>query len=415
MRLVGTIAASILAMPIAFASGMAGYDELLSHKDFDVAASRLASDRAVAGPDRQYIEGVLANRAGNAVRSTALLAPIRKQGHLTAEREATMLQTLGDDYAKVGNYAQSADAYEELLRRFGNTLSERARRTASENAGVFGLLRTARPQELTSVAQQTISLTSNRLGLQEIPVRVGGKDESWVLDTGANISVLPLSTARALGLTISRGTTQTEGLTGDPVSVHAATIPDLQVGSAHFHNVAVLVTDDAALSAGGTQLRGVIGFPVLAALQRLTFRKESLTFGGTSPSGGSRMFLDEMTPLLAASVKGATHLYTLDTGANRTVLSTRYAQAYAAQLGKAQVGERQLTGVGGSRKVPSYVHVTTTLLVGGAAVQLQDIDVLRSGVGTEDDNFYGILGRDFLKQLKSYTISFSRMTFSAER
>ena len=175
-----------LAMPITLVSGAGEavkYDELLRHKDLDVAVSLRASDKAVTGSDRQYIEGVLANRAGDVMRSTALLAPLRKQVNLAAEREATMLQTLGDDYGKVGDYAQAADAYEELLRRFGNSLSPRARRTATENAGVFGLLRTAPSQEVTPITEQTIPLASNRLGLQEMPVSVGGKRRSpgfWI-------------------------------------------------------------------------------------------------------------------------------------------------------------------------------------------------------------------------------------------
>ena len=41
--------------------------------------------------------------------------------------------------------------------------------------------------------------------------------------------------------------------------------------------------------------------------------------------------------------------------------------------------------------------------------------VLRIEVGTEDGNLYGILGRDLMRQLASYTISSSGMTFSAGR
>ena len=44
---------------------------------------------------------------------------------------------------------------------------------------------------------------------------------------------------------------------------------------------------------------------------------------------------------------------------------------------------------------------------------LKDVDVLREPVGTDDDSFFGILGRDALKQLGSYTMDFGRMQFSA--
>ncbi len=289
------------------------YDVLLRQKDFLEAQAMLENDHAITTPERQYVQGVLANRSGAVARSLELLVPLRTAALSDPERETTVLQTLGDDYAKIGAYAESADAYGELIRRFGSLLSERVRKTAIEDVGVFDQLRSAPPQTVVLAGPQTVPLSTNRLGLQEMPVQVAGRDDSWVLDTGANLSTISLGVARALGLTLSSKAIQTEGLTGDPVDVHVAVLPELRIGKAIVRNVVVLVATDEALSAGGYSLHGIVGFPVLFALQRLTFSTNVLRLDDPlTAAPASRLFMDEMTPLISASAEGVAHLFTLD-------------------------------------------------------------------------------------------------------
>ena len=375
----------------------------------------LAQDQEITVSDRRYVEGVLANRAGAVARSLELLVPLRESGLANPEREATVLQTLGDDYAKIGAYAQSADAYGELLRRFGPSLPERVRKTALEDVAVFDLIRDAPPQTAALNGPQAIPLRTNRLGLQELQIQVGSKEDGWVLDTGANLSTISLSSAQSFGLTLSSKTIQTEGVSGDPVEVHVAVLPELVIEKAIIRNVVVLVAADKDLAAANYKIHGIVGFPVLAALGQLTFSADALRIGepAAAAAGTSKLFLDEMTPLIAATAGGVAHLFTLDTGAGRTVLSARYARAHAKDFSEATAGTRQLTGVGGSRAIRSYTHVTVRLAIAGMQVTLKDVDVLREAVGTDEDSFYGILGRDALRQFGTYTIDFGRMEFSA--
>jgi hypothetical protein len=95
--------------------------------------------------------------------------------------------------------------------------------------------------------------------------------------------------------------------------VHVAVLPELRIGKAIVRNVVVLVATDEALSAGGYSLHGIVGFPVLFALQRLTFSTNVLRLDDPlTAAPASRLFMDEMTPLISASAEGVAHLFTLD-------------------------------------------------------------------------------------------------------
>ena len=71
------------------------YDVLLRQKDFLEARAMLENDHAITTPERQYVEGVLANRSG---AGSALLGTARPPAHRGAERS----RARGDRSADAG-------------------------------------------------------------------------------------------------------------------------------------------------------------------------------------------------------------------------------------------------------------------------------------------------------------------------
>jgi hypothetical protein len=113
---------------------------------------------------------------------------------------------------------------------------------------------------------------------------VDGVRGSWLLDTGANFSVVTKSFAKRLGLRALPGFTQTtSGISGIENPLQVAVMPTLEMGGAELHNVVVLIFDDANLNVSlgkeAYQIQGIIGYPVFQALGVITFLHE----------GGSRL------------------------------------------------------------------------------------------------------------------------------
>src|SRR5262249_52968348 len=155
-------------------------------------------------------------------------------------------------------------------------------------------------------------------------------------DTGANFSTVSASFAKRLGLQVSKEAAQTQGITGAENPLHTAIVPELKIGGATVRNVVVLVLDDTNLNVatGKTtryQIHAILGYPVFRALQRITFTKDGHFLAGPdSPSGtgGARLYMKELTPLLACKLHGRTALFSFDTGASQTIFSNRYRQEF---------------------------------------------------------------------------------------
>ena len=400
------------------------YDQLIRAQDYLAATAALAQDTSLAGTDRNYVEGVLANRSGDVARSEALLAPLRQAAALNGERAQTALLTLADDATKQGAYGRALDAYQDVLQHFAESLPPRVRRQAEENAGLLKLLRDVPPPSVALAGPGSVPTDRNALGLPEIPVRVANKNVSWVVDTAANHSGITRSGAEELGLKLLPGSALTQGPGGGDVAVNVAVLPQLRIGTAVLQNVIVLVFNDKDLHIGGssflpwqgTQISGIVGFPELAALKRLTFGKDTLTFNGPPQPGGSRLFMAGITPVIAASTGGATHLYSLDNRAAATMLTQRYAAAYPASLADAPTETVELPSAGGAAaSIKAYTHVLVGFAVGGGDALLEGAMVAQEPLPTGANDFYGNFGRDLLGQFSRYTIDFEHMVFSANK
>ncbi len=99
------------------------------------------------------------------------------------------------------------------------------------------------------------------------------------------------------------------------------------------------------------QIGGIIGYPVPAALGRITFYNGTLGVDVcTRPVRGrdSNLFVDEQTLLTAARIGGTALLFTFDTGIPRTILTARYYREHTSDFPSERAHQHDLAGVGGT-------------------------------------------------------------------
>ena len=154
-----------------------------------------------------------------------------------------------------------------------------------DDAGVAHLLRGAPAQTITWQGPTRLKTERDTIGSMVTELNVNGVQEKWLLDTGANLSVVSRSFAARLGLKPLPGFGQTmSGLTRIENPLQVALLPDLQMGGASLHNVVVLIMDDANLNIKlpnqSYQINGIIGYPVFQSLGAITF----LQNGGSMPA-----------------------------------------------------------------------------------------------------------------------------------
>jgi hypothetical protein len=365
-----------------------------------------------------YYNGLLANHLNRAQQSVDLLEAVLPALEASNPvRAEVAVCTLADDFVKLSKYADASETY-AMAARIADSESHESLCHATRESARWALFRGAPAQVVVSGLPTIIRGTRDKLGLVHLPVMAGSYAGSWLLDTGANVTVIRRSAADRIGVQLSANAAAAQGSSGKSVGVHAGTIPELQIGKIVLRNVAVLVVEDADLNFPDAdyQIEGSLGLPVLAALGRVTLYADgSVVLGAkaTARAGASNhtLFFERSTPLVAADLGYGRQLFVVDTGAQGTILTSQF---FAQTKGTSQLGKMvtlDLAGAGGVGTMAAFGSQDLVANFGGACVPLNEAHILTSNTGSEDD-FYGVIGQDALRQVTSVTFDFVNMQFS---
>jgi clan AA aspartic protease (TIGR02281 family) len=259
-----------------------------------------------------------------------------------------------------------------------------------------------------------VALTANGLGSRDVTVTVNGVSAPWLVDTGAEITVVSGSLAQRIGLRPSQGQVTVHTTTG--VATGALAVVDrLHIGDAEVQNVPVLVLPDKALEIGDRPgIQAVLGLPVLVAFGRAAWLDAgaTLALGDAAPApspGNARLYWHEegigLPISKARGVRGAQ----LDTGANKTDLGApAHALLTPAIEASATFRHGKVGGAGGvvdtNEKV--YPHVALTVI---------DVPMVLNNVSLSEADAEGAarLGDDVVTRFSSLILDFDDMRVSA--
>jgi hypothetical protein len=398
----------------------AGLDALLQQRHYvELEHALVISESELPPSSLAYFRGVLENRINHVQKSVRLLAPLipalLKNSPVRAE---LALCTLADDYARSFRYGNAARFYAQAD-RLAEQQEKNSECGAGREASRWGLLSNARAQTVTTAGVFTVRGKRDALGLFQVSITSGDYTGSWIIDSGANISVIGRSLANKLGVKISTGSETAQGIAGLSVSIRTGVIPEIRLGPALLRHVAVLVVEDSDLSFPKFDYRieGSLGLPVLAALGRVTFHHDGrINFSPVEKAPNKGMdshnfFLERFTPLITADFGHGKQLFTLDTGTMGTVLS---AEFYEQDRGIANVNELdrlELSGAGGTLALPAYQVPSSVAKFGGSCARVKDLVILTEATGLPNE-FYGTIGESALSSFSSFTLDFQSMHFS---
>ncbi len=394
--------------------------------DVDVSEFRLQDLKASLetmqpGPERDYFAGILANRTGHLEKSIRLLnSALPSTRKSQPARAALALEALADDYNKSFRYGDAANTYDDLLAHFPGELEKERLQGTRDDAGLLHLLAGAPAQSIAWQGPTRLKTERNPIGSIVTELTVNGVQEKWLLDTGANMSVVTRTFAQKLGLKPLPGFAQTgSGVTGIENPLQVALVPTLQMGGATLNNVVVMIFDDANLKINmgkqSYQINAIIGYPVFQALGRVTFVGDREFYAGDASQGsaaGARMYMKLLTPVIECGVEGKELPFSFDTGASSTELSYRYYERFRAQAGSWKKADSKSAGAGGmvSRKI--YTQPKLDLVVGNKTAVLRQVSIFPMKMGAGIDELYGNVGQDLVAGFQSFTLDFSKMTFS---
>lgn len=260
----------------------------------------------------------------------------------------------------------------------------------------------------------TVPLLTNPLGSRSANVTVDGTTLPWIVDTGAEITTLPESTARKIGLKIVEGTADVGSSVGN-VQGKLGVAETVTIGGVVIRNVQVLILPDSMLQlAKDYVIPGILGLPAIAATGRIAWLD-----GGTRLALGSDApkpfgVIDHVYwhedglgfPLRTAiGIAGAQ----FDSGADQTALrQPGLALLTKRQIADAAERDGMVGGAGGFVRVKQRVLPELDYRLGAARLKSFKVSI------EENDSSAGRIGSDILSQLSVLTIDFGTMTLAAE-
>jgi hypothetical protein len=413
--------------------------------------SRVAAQLDQLPPqEAQLYRGVLANRANDLKQSVQLLEPLVDEVAASGDtaHEKLLRTALAEDYLRLGDWSKAAKAYQSLDTRLHAKLSPDEQDEIEMPLKMLPLAKDNPPTTIDACDPFTLQVTTDPLGLVDIPVFVDARSRSWMLDPTLPFNLIARSTAKEVGLKLSDETATIRTLTGRPIQVHVTVVPRFTIGGRlTLRNMTAFVYDDAdyAFPRSGYRVEGVLGYPALAAIGSLTITADATIQVrpakqiGTPAKGdlltdGTPFYLDGDQVIVAlrrvqtladpaagpdaagsdsSSSPNDERMYAIDAGGQQTYLTSRYFDEHAAEFNSLKVDLYAPSGQP-SGSQPSYFAETVPLGVGNATVDLHYIRVLTQPLGSAAlDDVYGVLGVDALGQLKSYTFDYRTMRFMA--
>lgn len=250
-------------------------------------------------------------------------------------------------------------------------------------------------------------------------VRINGKGPfQFVIDTGADHSVIAEEVARSLHLPFGREVT----VQGIIRAVPAPSVPigELRFGAVVASNLEIPVLPRAQLKADGYLGLDAIGrHRVVFDFQRRSLRVlDSLPPGMVEKTGNETRLAapgdDGHLRSLACRVDGALATAFLDSGAEVSVGNTALLRSLAG-IRPGYVGERdiELTGVTGGSRLGRVAKVDTILLgnleFSGCEIAIADLDIFRIWGLAETPAL--LIGLNFLREFQVVSIDYGLKEF----
>jgi len=324
---------------------------------------------------------------------------------------------LADDFVKMYDYGRASDTYRTILDRFKQRLKPDEIEDYENSATFYGSLREVPRQRVTLGQAARLNEPSSEAGWN-VRFEANNQRVSLGLDTGANVSLLAKSVAERLGVKMLNKSISVGSITSIKVQPKLGLLPTMKIGNATIHNAVFIILDDEALTfPDGFVLKGVIGFPIIAGLRKISFNGDGTVSGSGRSSGRGRpsMSLDGRNILFQGEYENKRLTFMLDTGAERSVLYAPFLHDFEDEI-RSKYSQRteKFTGVGGTEEVPAYIVKDFAVSFDGKSVRLPEIRLLTKVLNDNSKFYYGNVGQDLIKRFHRMTLDFDSMRIAFE-
>ncbi len=403
----------LAACPLVLATG-SRYQALLEAHDFFGLKAALAADREPQDEDARFHAAAVLTAFNQPAAANQAIDRLLKD-NVDTPLTPKLLELRLDNDRSLGDYPAALDTARTLVDIYERHDDAAKLADAQNTVKLTAALSDAPKQTvLRQGASRIVMQQDGKLGWC-IPVALGDGRGCYILDSGANYSMLIRSEAERLGLKVRKADIEVGSATGAKLKADLAVAPVLKLGNLEYHDVVFLVMPDAAFAFKDFRIPGILGFQVFAGMGAVTtLNGHVLQVPEEVPAERvDNLALDGRDLLVQVALNGRTLLCRLDTGADHTEFYKPYYAKAQADFAK-QGAPRQLRsgGAGGIRTFMGYKLQDLTFSVAGRTLTLHKVDVHSADLDPKGDYLDCNLGLDALGQFRSYTINLAAMSLT---
>lgn len=384
---------------------------LRSRRDYFTLRQRLETATDTSTDAARFANAVVQHAFNRPAASNTSIQALLIRARLPDSVANTLRIMEADNDRRLYRYADGLSVVEQILAH-PNGVDSATLDDVRNSEKVLRALRDVPAQTVEFSGPTVVSLEQSRL-----PVLINNSPRNYVFDTGANISTIMRSEAKALGLRILPAGIEVGTSTDKRITADLGVADGLTIGNAHFANVIFLVLDDNLLTfPGGFTIPGIIGFPVIEQFGEFELDKVGTLKIPQNPPhrAGRNLALDDLTPLTQVKWEGQTLLCRFDTGAGRTQMYEPFYRHFKARIDAASTSSvRRMGGAGGIRETPVRVFRKPLFALGDTSIVMDSVDVLPGSIRSNDaDNYLDCnIGHDILDSFSGFVLNFRDMAF----
>jgi hypothetical protein len=409
--------AGLLAAENPPASDLGELQDLYRARDFFSLAERLEgiSDAAAETPEIRFLIAATQQAFNQPGESNRTLDSLLEEQVGPSSTTSELLQLQMTNHFRLHRYKDAFTSAQAIL---GGPVDQFDPALVAEVRGtlpLYAALVDVPPQETEIKGMSRLTLDT----FDRLPLKIEGANRRFAFDTGANLSVIMRSEAEELGLTIRPAGVEVATSTTKRVLADIAVAGDVRIGRVHYRNVAFLVFPDEHLTfSDGERISGLIGFPVVEAMQEVRFRRDGVIEIPDRPQTRRwrNLALDNLDPLVRVRYRKDDLVCRLDTGASHTTFFQPFYERYRERIesnGKHRTAK--VGGVGGVQEMPAFRLNKIGLSIAGAGGTLRDVDVFTRSIRPPHENYlYCNVGQDIFQSFRAHVINFRDMALVLE-
>ena len=311
------------------------------------------------------------------------------------------------------DYQMASQISKKLTQEFTDVIGEEELWSIKNNDVIWEALSSYPEQSVVFSDDTHIKLFRDAVGLKNLNVQVGKDDHPFIFDTGANLSAVIESQARAMGVEIIDVNVSVNTITGQLVDSKIGISSQLQIGNLTYRNVVFLVFPDEALFVPqlNYQIKGILGFPVIEAMNEVHFLKNDKVFvpKNSVVRHEQNMAIEFLSPIINLETASGDMHFTFDSGATRTSLYKAYFDKHKESiLANYKETDVSFAGAAGDTTVRGY-YVEFLPKINDSLVSVRPVAVLHQSMLREDFYSFGNIGQDLVSKFDKMIMNFEQM------